>query len=184
MFSLQSHHSVAPKRTINESGTIVLSTGDEGGEPTPLMVENTLGEEQEESSPSKKRRVLSFRTKRFRSEWLVYDMFKHWLRPHPNPERAMCTVCNIVLNAGKSELEKHAAAKKHQRKMTELRKTAYSENEPSMLGVMIEGQEVEAPLSSPTYLQRHGVYYSFSYVSIVVISLLRFHSKSSLRGSF
>ena len=74
MFSLQSHHSVAPKRTINESGTIVLSTGDEGGEPTPLMVENTLGEEQEESSPSKKRRVLSFRPKRFRSEWLVYDL--------------------------------------------------------------------------------------------------------------
>ncbi|XP_039277507.1 peroxiredoxin isoform X2 [Nilaparvata lugens] len=70
----------------------------------------------------KKRRVLPFKPKRFRPEWMMYDMFKDWLRPHPNPENAMCAACDSVIKAGKSELEKHAAGKKHLKNLSVYRK--------------------------------------------------------------
>jgi len=53
------------------------------------------------------------RPKKFRHAWMMFDIFKDWLRPHSSPEFAMCIACNRVIKAGKSELEKHAAGKKH-----------------------------------------------------------------------
>lgn len=44
---------------------------------------------------------------------MTNDIFKDWLRPHSCPEFAVCTACNRVIKAGKSELEKHASGKKH-----------------------------------------------------------------------
>lgn len=97
---------------------------------------------------------------------MAYDMFKHWLRPNPNPERAMCTVCDIVLNAGKSELEKHAAAKKHQRKMlqcSQLSDLSFSEcNEPGT--VLIDGQDIDEPIGASSSYVKHGVYCSLDIV--------------------
>nr|XP_018914000.1 PREDICTED: uncharacterized protein LOC109041941 isoform X1 [Bemisia tabaci] len=52
-------------------------------------------------------------TKRFRNEWLKMSEFKEWLQPHSLRDKAFCTICNKVLNAGKSELEKHGATRKH-----------------------------------------------------------------------
>lgn len=67
--------------------------------------------------------------KRFRQEWLDEPVFAGWLQPiSSNPERSVyqllsnqislcfrcvCTVCGVMLVAGHSELEKHAAGKKH-----------------------------------------------------------------------
>ncbi|KAK3931067.1 Zinc finger protein 862, partial [Frankliniella fusca] len=54
------------------------------------------------------------RVKTFQESWLHLDIFKDWLRRVPdNPEKARCRACNAVMNAGKSELEKHAQGKKH-----------------------------------------------------------------------
>uniref|UniRef100_A0A1B6DRC5 thioredoxin-dependent peroxiredoxin n=2 Tax=Clastoptera arizonana TaxID=38151 RepID=A0A1B6DRC5_9HEMI len=164
----ESGRSVAPKRTINEAGTIVLQSASEGGEPSSyILPDNGSGESVSYSehnssvdldeTPSKKKRVLPFRPKKFRSEWTTYDMFKNWLKPHSNPERAMCTVCDIVLNAGKSELEKHAAAKKHQRKMLECRQiTNLSFTETNDGGsVLIDGQELDESIGAGSSFISH-----------------------------
>ena len=63
----------------------------------------------------KKARLSINRPKRFRQAWMMFDIFKDWLRPHSSPEFAMCIACNRVIKAGKSELEKHAVGKKHLR---------------------------------------------------------------------
>lgn len=63
------------------------------------------------SSDSDKRK---FKPKLFRSEWLEIDIFRDWLDRDPsNPSKARCTACNTVMNAGKSELEKHATGARH-----------------------------------------------------------------------
>jgi hypothetical protein len=54
--------------------------------------------------------------KPFRMEWLDVPEFKDWLSPDPDsPHKARCLACNTILNAGKSELEKHAAGAKHEK---------------------------------------------------------------------
>jgi hypothetical protein len=54
--------------------------------------------------------------KPFRMEWLDVPEFKDWLSPDPDsPYKARCLACNTILNAGKSELEKHAAGAKHEK---------------------------------------------------------------------
>ncbi|KAI5733170.1 hypothetical protein M8J76_008536 [Diaphorina citri] len=53
--------------------------------------------------------------KHFTDTWLSCSMFKRWLERHPSSNtKAICKVCNKVLLAGKSELLKHGASKKHQ----------------------------------------------------------------------
>lgn len=53
--------------------------------------------------------------KNFSDNWLSSSVFKHWLERHPTSNtKAICKVCNKVLLAGKSELLKHGASKKHQ----------------------------------------------------------------------
>jgi hypothetical protein len=52
--------------------------------------------------------------KAFRLEWLDVPEFKDWLSPVPDsPYKAQCLACGTILNAGKSELEKHAVGAKH-----------------------------------------------------------------------
>lgn len=52
--------------------------------------------------------------KNFSDSWLSSSVFKHWLEKHPSSNnKAICRVCNKVLLAGKSELLKHGASKKH-----------------------------------------------------------------------
>uniref|UniRef100_A0A8D8S2E6 Uncharacterized protein n=1 Tax=Cacopsylla melanoneura TaxID=428564 RepID=A0A8D8S2E6_9HEMI len=54
------------------------------------------------------------RHKNFSDAWLSSSVFKHWLERHPTSNtKAICKVCNKVLLAGKSELLKHGASKKH-----------------------------------------------------------------------
>jgi hypothetical protein len=57
-----------------------------------------------------------YKRKSFRLEWLDVPEFKDWLSPDPDsPYKARCLACNTILNAGKSELEKHAAGAKHEK---------------------------------------------------------------------
>ncbi|XP_054260079.1 uncharacterized protein LOC128985811 isoform X2 [Macrosteles quadrilineatus] len=152
---------VAPKRTINETGTIVITPATEG-EPSRLLDETNVADESqtlEYETPNKKKRGGKG-GKRFRAEWLSFDMFKGWLRAHPNPERAMCTACNIVLNAGKSELEKHATSIKHQKKVIELKQQQRYEyevdnNTPNVILVESNVTDVDNGLHS-SFLQRHN----------------------------
>jgi hypothetical protein len=54
--------------------------------------------------------------KAFRLEWLDVPEFKDWLSPDPDsPYKARCLACSMILNAGKSELEKHAVGAKHEK---------------------------------------------------------------------
>ena len=54
---------------------------------------------------------------RYRKAWQRLPECRGWLRMGSSTERAHCSVCNKELTAGKSELMKHAAGKKHQRRM-------------------------------------------------------------------
>jgi len=60
--------------------------------------------------------------KPFRIEWLDVPEFKDWLSPDADsPYKAHCLACNTILNAGKSELEKHAAGAKHEKAVIALK---------------------------------------------------------------
>lgn len=146
---------VAPKRTINEAGTIVLTAGNEGD------VGECLSEDPPDEIPSKKRKSGG---KRFRPEWIEFDMFKGWLTGHPNPERAMCTACNSVMNAGKSELEKHATSIKHQKKMLHLARQQQKygfDGEVSHNVILVEASTDGDERTS--FLPKNGVYYINSF---------------------
>ncbi|KYN14691.1 hypothetical protein ALC57_13105 [Trachymyrmex cornetzi] len=67
------------------------------------------------NSEEKKRRS---RLKIFQDSWLRIDIFKDWLMPHENNEKALCSVCNKVLLCGKSDLIKHSKTKLHVKNMT------------------------------------------------------------------
>uniref|UniRef100_T1IFV8 Uncharacterized protein n=1 Tax=Rhodnius prolixus TaxID=13249 RepID=T1IFV8_RHOPR len=101
---------------IGELGQVGLTIGQS---PVSNNTAAPVGCTSDESSPERKRQwsVTSsgrpVNRKRFRHAWLMFDIFKDWLRPHPSPELANCIVCNRVIKAGKSELEKHAAGKRH-----------------------------------------------------------------------
>jgi hypothetical protein len=56
----------------------------------------------------------------FSKRWLELDIMKDWLVPHSDPVKAICTVCNKVINAGKSELVKHASGQKHSQNLLKL----------------------------------------------------------------
>lgn len=61
--------------------------------------------------------------KSFRLEWLDIPEFKDWLSPDPDSAyKARCLACNTVLNAGKSELEKHATGAKHEKAVAALKR--------------------------------------------------------------
>uniref|UniRef100_A0A0A9WGY2 thioredoxin-dependent peroxiredoxin n=1 Tax=Lygus hesperus TaxID=30085 RepID=A0A0A9WGY2_LYGHE len=110
---------------IGELGQVGLRIG----EPMPQnavddeenqAMDDGLSDDSAVSGPTTKRsRVSSTRPKRFRSQWMMFDIFKDWLRPHPNPELASCIVCSRVIKAGKSELEKHATGKRHLKMLRE-----------------------------------------------------------------
>ncbi|KAM0728860.1 hypothetical protein ACS0PU_004214 [Formica fusca] len=49
----------------------------------------------------------------FQHSWLSMDIFKDWLTPYENNEKALCTACNKVLLCGKSDLIRHSKRKLH-----------------------------------------------------------------------
>ena len=66
--------------------------------------------------------------KPFRMEWLDVPEFKDWLSPDPDsPYKACCLACNTILNAGKSELEKHASGAKHEKAVRALKQLVLEE---------------------------------------------------------
>lgn len=65
-------------------------------------------------------RKISLTKKSFNPNWLKFSMFKDWLLPHKLADKAVCKVCHCVLVAGKSELEKHLATRKHERNMEKI----------------------------------------------------------------
>lgn len=72
----------------------------------------------------------------------------------------MCAACNIVLNAGKSELEKHATSIKHQRRMVEYRQqhTVRFDYAGESQGVIVVDADDRDDKMGTSFLQRHGVY--------------------------
>ncbi|XP_075217727.1 uncharacterized protein LOC142322486 isoform X3 [Lycorma delicatula] len=144
------------KRQLDTEGVVsIVPIGNVsvvGDESAAMLAQNqcsTVQVAEDEDSMAKKRRVLPFKPKRFRPEWMMYDMFKDWLRPHPNPENAMCAACDTVIKAGKSELEKHAAGKKHLKNLSTYRKEmGIAESEV----IVISGQELDEHMGT-TFLQ-------------------------------
>ena len=53
------------------------------------------------------------RMKVFQHYWLRMNIFKDWLMPHENNEKALCTACNKVLTCGKLDLIRHSKTKLH-----------------------------------------------------------------------
>ncbi|KAL6418504.1 hypothetical protein ACFW04_012051 [Cataglyphis niger] len=49
----------------------------------------------------------------FQHSWLSMNIFKDWLMPYENNEKALCTACNKILLCGKSNLIKHSKTKLH-----------------------------------------------------------------------
>ncbi|XP_067007236.2 uncharacterized protein [Anabrus simplex] len=78
---------------------------------------------------TEKRKV---KPKLFRAEWLNIDIFRDWLDRDPtNPYKARCIACDSVINAGKSELEKHAAGMKHAQALERMQQMMVTQLEES-----------------------------------------------------
>ncbi|XP_023703872.1 uncharacterized protein LOC111862595 isoform X3 [Cryptotermes secundus] len=82
--------------------------------------------------------------KSFRLEWLDIPEFKDWLSPDPDsPYKARCLACNTVLNAGKSELEKHATGAKHEKAVEALKRMVLEQQEWDEANEMDEDEDAE-----------------------------------------
>jgi hypothetical protein len=78
--------------------------------------------------------------KLFRLEWLDIPEFKDWLSPDPeSPYKARCLACGTVLNAGKSELEKHATGAKHEKAVLALKQMVLQQQAWDEANEMDEG---------------------------------------------
>lgn len=96
---------------------IALSDDSDAGEPhdkrrrrstTPVNTRRARGE----LSSAEKKSLQ--KPKSFQDKWLELPQFKTWLKKVPDqPLQSRCSVCNIVLKAGKSDLEKHRTSAKH-----------------------------------------------------------------------
>ncbi|XP_069670599.1 uncharacterized protein [Periplaneta americana] len=88
--------------------------------------------------------VQQRKRKSFRLEWLDVPEFKDWLSPDPDsPYKARCLACNTVLNAGKSELEKHAAGAKHEKAVEVLKRMVLQQQEWDEAAEMDEEEDNE-----------------------------------------
>ncbi|PSN40338.1 hypothetical protein C0J52_17056 [Blattella germanica] len=92
---------------MQQAMTISLLIDDSEGDISLKVIspslENSLQMSEMQINQQRKR-------KSFRLEWLDVPEFKDWLSPDPDsPFKARCLACSTILNAGKSELEKHAA---------------------------------------------------------------------------
>lgn len=104
--------------TIGEPMASQQLAEDHGGSANRTIDEG-LSDDSNSAPEAKKPRTSNSRAKKFRAAWLMFDIFKDWLRPHANPELATCIVCSRVIKAGKSELEKHATGKRHLKMLKE-----------------------------------------------------------------
>lgn len=76
----------------------------------------------EPREPPKKRKIQ--KDKMFKTYLLDDPLFKPWLLADINSKyKARCKVCNVSINSGKSELQKHAATRKHIDKMKTVKET-------------------------------------------------------------
>jgi hypothetical protein len=92
--------------------------------------------------------------KSFRLEWLDIPEFKDWLSPDPDsPYKARCLACNTVLNAGKSELEKHATGAKHEKAVVALKRMVLEQQEWDDANEMDEeGKRILEPVIFVIYI--------------------------------
>lgn len=92
--------------------------------------------------------------KSFRLEWLDIPEFKDWLSPDPDsPYKARCLACNTVLNAGKSELEKHATGAKHEKAVVALKRMVLEQQEWDDVNEMDEeGKRILEPVILVIYI--------------------------------
>lgn len=78
-------------------------------------------DEDKTRKPTKKVKYLKIKSKgikksfkkKFIPEWLNLPEFKGWLAKGNSTDESICTVCNVVMKAGKSELKKHSVGKTH-----------------------------------------------------------------------
>lgn len=85
-------------------------------------------------------RKMSLAKKSFNPNWLKFSMFKDWLMPHKLSDKAVCKVCHCVLVAGKSELEKHLATRKHERNMEKINGSPNDQDDIETYTVMHSGR--------------------------------------------
>lgn len=52
-------------------------------------------------------------TRKFQTSWLDEDIFKGWLAPHSEPNKAFCIVCNVSIRCCKADLIWHSQKAKH-----------------------------------------------------------------------
>lgn len=68
--------------------------------------------------------------KEFRLEWLDVPEFKDWLSPDlDSPYKARCLACSTILNAGKSELDRHAVGARHEKAVEVLKQMILEQQE-------------------------------------------------------
>lgn len=91
----------------------------------------------ENTSPNYKKKV-------FCKEWLIDPEFRDWIREYEGDKyKVICTVCQMVLVAGRSDLQRHAAGKKHQTNLSLVLKPRKSLNE------IVEELDIVEDLPSP-----------------------------------
>lgn len=90
--------------------------------------------------------------KKFQPEWLgTTSPFKNWLRPiYDNKNKCKCIACDSILVCGKSELDKHASSKKHQKKVLAMPRESPVNEVVSPLVIDIQVLPKHSPQRSPS----------------------------------
>jgi len=63
------------------------------------------------------------RVRVFQNSWLDENIFKGWLAPHSEPNKAFCNICNKSIACCKTNLVAYSQSVKHITKINSLNKT-------------------------------------------------------------
>ncbi|KAK3920716.1 Zinc finger protein 862 [Frankliniella fusca] len=90
---------------------------------TPVNTRRARGE----LSSSEKKSLQ--KPKSFQEKWLHDEKFRNWLQRVPGePTKAKCSACDVVLKAGKSDLDKHGESAKHAKNVKSVRSNQTVDN--------------------------------------------------------
>ncbi|XP_066945218.1 uncharacterized protein [Macrobrachium rosenbergii] len=104
------------------SGGIAIDSDESGTAPDKIV-------EDPNTPPRKKAKDCNIKiySQRWRDSWMSEPQFSGWLaksnRSTSSKDLAFCSICNLDITCGKSEIARHAASQKHKRFSLEISKT-------------------------------------------------------------
>ncbi|XP_011884095.1 PREDICTED: uncharacterized protein LOC105571237 [Vollenhovia emeryi] len=94
-------------------------------------------------------------SRHFRNSWLDEEIFKGWLAPHFEPNKAFCMVCNTSITCCKTKIVRHSQTAKH---INEIKGRNQSLNNVNCVSTLSHNDKVKrAEIKLATFFAEHNI---------------------------